>query len=263
MHQTLRLVWLGAASKQATTRPSAAKGTSTTTTTPARDDTPAALSCTAASLHWTRASSSPCALPDVCSVLSCAAHQPVRSPPPPSTQLQSVPRFPSLALARSSLAPPPPLHHDVGAPLTLAASGLAPRRHGGRQFGKHPAKGKPQCRRRSGRSAPELTAVSIQIQIARRDAEALKDRIKRKKDELADTTRKSMPLWCSDRDERSRADVPYPFQSVMSPRAKTPGWPTTWKVGSILTRPSESRTSDPSVEMNAVFGRGPRAGMAD
>jgi len=30
------------------------------------------------------------------------------------------------------------------------------------------------------------------IQIARRDAEALKDRIKRKKDELADTTRKSI-----------------------------------------------------------------------
>ena len=35
------------------------------------------------------------------------------------------------------------------------------------------------------------SAESIQqkIQIARRDAEALKDRIKRKKDELADTTR--------------------------------------------------------------------------
>jgi len=30
------------------------------------------------------------------------------------------------------------------------------------------------------------------IQIARRDAEALKDRIKRKKDELADTTCKSI-----------------------------------------------------------------------
>lgn len=37
----------------------------------------------------------------------------------------------------------------------------------------------------------DLNAESIQqkIQIARRDAEALKDRIKRKKDELADTTR--------------------------------------------------------------------------
>jgi len=37
----------------------------------------------------------------------------------------------------------------------------------------------------------EMSAESIQqrIQIARRDAEALKDRIKRKKDELADTTR--------------------------------------------------------------------------
>ena len=39
----------------------------------------------------------------------------------------------------------------------------------------------------------EMSAESIQqrIQIARRDAEALKDRIKRKKDELADTTRES------------------------------------------------------------------------
>lgn len=38
----------------------------------------------------------------------------------------------------------------------------------------------------------DINAESIQqrIQIARRDAEALKDRIKRKKDELADTTRK-------------------------------------------------------------------------
>lgn len=37
------------------------------------------------------------------------------------------------------------------------------------------------------------SAESIQqkISIARRDAEALKDRIKKKKDELADTTRKS------------------------------------------------------------------------
>ena len=36
----------------------------------------------------------------------------------------------------------------------------------------------------------DMGADSIQqrIQIARRDAEALKDRIKRKKDELADTT---------------------------------------------------------------------------
>jgi len=37
----------------------------------------------------------------------------------------------------------------------------------------------------------DANAESIQqkIQIARRDAEALKDRIKRKKDDLADTTR--------------------------------------------------------------------------
>jgi hypothetical protein len=42
----------------------------------------------------------------------------------------------------------------------------------------------------------DANAESIQqkIQIARRDAEALKDRIKRKKDELADTTRESPPL---------------------------------------------------------------------
>jgi hypothetical protein len=41
----------------------------------------------------------------------------------------------------------------------------------------------------------DIGADSIQqrIQIARRDAEALKDRIKRKKDELADTTR-MLPL---------------------------------------------------------------------
>ena len=37
----------------------------------------------------------------------------------------------------------------------------------------------------------DMSTESIQqrIQIARRDAEALKDRIKRKKDDLADTTR--------------------------------------------------------------------------
>jgi guanine nucleotide-binding protein G(I)/G(S)/G(T) subunit beta-1 len=42
----------------------------------------------------------------------------------------------------------------------------------------------------------DANAESIQqkIQIARRDAEALKDRIKRKKDELADTTRASIQL---------------------------------------------------------------------
>jgi hypothetical protein len=35
--------------------------------------------------------------------------------------------------------------------------------------------------------------IQQKIQLARRDAEALKDRIKRKKDELADTTRTSSP----------------------------------------------------------------------
>jgi guanine nucleotide-binding protein G(I)/G(S)/G(T) subunit beta-1 len=37
--------------------------------------------------------------------------------------------------------------------------------------------------------ADQNESVQQRIQIARRDAEALKDRIKRKKDELADTTR--------------------------------------------------------------------------
>lgn len=40
--------------------------------------------------------------------------------------------------------------------------------------------------------ADQNESVQQRIQIARRDAEALKDRIKRKKDELADTTRESM-----------------------------------------------------------------------
>lgn len=42
--------------------------------------------------------------------------------------------------------------------------------------------------------ADQNESVQQRIQIARRDAEALKDRIKRKKDELADTTRESMLL---------------------------------------------------------------------
>jgi hypothetical protein len=42
----------------------------------------------------------------------------------------------------------------------------------------------------------DMNTESIQqrIQIARRDAEALKDRIKRKKDELSDTTCEPSPL---------------------------------------------------------------------
>lgn len=47
----------------------------------------------------------------------------------------------------------------------------------------------------------DANAESIQqkIQIARRDAEALKDRIKRKKDELADTSRASATYnWPAD-----------------------------------------------------------------
>ena len=44
---------------------------------------------------------------------------------------------------------------------------------------------------RSSEVSPE--AMQARIQQARREAETLKDRIKRKKDELADTTRKSLP----------------------------------------------------------------------
>lgn len=56
------------------------------------------------------------------------------------------------------------------------------------------------------------SAESIQqkISIARRDAEALKDRIKKKKDELADTTRKST------RSSPHTSSNPLP-QSAMSP----------------------------------------------
>ena len=48
-------------------------------------------------------------------------------------------------------------------------------------------------------------SIQTKIQIARRDAEALKDRIKRKKDELADTTRESnAPVCCVLRSVRAR-----------------------------------------------------------
>lgn len=62
----------------------------------------------------------------------------------------------------------------------------------------------------------EMSAESIQqkIQIARRDAEALKDRIKRKKDELADTTRTSCP--CPPLPLSSRPPANPPMQSAMS-----------------------------------------------
>lgn len=45
---------------------------------------------------------------------------------------------------------------------------------------------------RSNDVSPE--AMQARIQQARREAETLKDRIKRKKDELADTTRQSIPI---------------------------------------------------------------------
>jgi guanine nucleotide-binding protein G(I)/G(S)/G(T) subunit beta-1 len=55
----------------------------------------------------------------------------------------------------------------------------------------------------------DMSAESIQqkIQIARRDAEALKDRIKRKKDELADTTRKSADGRGAPHPRRCRASL--------------------------------------------------------
>jgi guanine nucleotide-binding protein G(I)/G(S)/G(T) subunit beta-1 len=63
----------------------------------------------------------------------------------------------------------------------------------------------------------DMSAESIQqkIQIARRDAEALKDRIKRKKDELADTTRTSA------RQPRCPTRANQPLQSVMSPSSES------------------------------------------
>lgn len=45
---------------------------------------------------------------------------------------------------------------------------------------------------RSNDVSPE--AMQARIQQARREAETLKDRIKRKKDELADTTREYLPM---------------------------------------------------------------------
>lgn len=59
----------------------------------------------------------------------------------------------------------------------------------------------------------EMSAESIQqrIQIARRDAEALKDRIKRKKDELADTTRKFIHF------KLSRRSKSHCFRLIASP----------------------------------------------
>ena len=80
----------------------------------------------------------------------------------------------------------------------------------------------------------DANAESIQqkIQIARRDAEALKDRIKRKKDDLADTTRESTPHRCHriQRCTKPAVTVAYksPKQCVMSRdngQNSCPGWP--------------------------------------
>jgi hypothetical protein len=59
----------------------------------------------------------------------------------------------------------------------------------------------------------DMNQESIQqkIQIARRDAEALKDRIKRKKDELADTTRKTPARYAALRATRPNANPPVQF----------------------------------------------------
>lgn len=62
-------------------------------------------------------------------------------------------------------------------------------------------------------------AMQARIQQARREAEGLKDRIKRKKDELADTSRKSF----SRPPHRSSWPPPTPFLA-MSTR---PWWPLT------------------------------------
>jgi hypothetical protein len=49
----------------------------------------------------------------------------------------------------------------------------------------------------AGPSDVSPEAMQARIQQARREAETLKDRIKRKKDELADTTRMSIDSTCS------------------------------------------------------------------
>lgn len=60
-------------------------------------------------------------------------------------------------------------------------------------------------------------SIQQKIQVARRDAEALKDRIKRKKDELADTTRTSpLSACCTARLPPPRSANPR-LQSAMSP----------------------------------------------
>lgn len=64
----------------------------------------------------------------------------------------------------------------------------------------------------------DMNQESIQqkIQVARRDAEALKDRIKRKKDELADTTRTSPHAHCAAAPS-CLCNADRPSQSAMSP----------------------------------------------
>ena len=69
----------------------------------------------------------------------------------------------------------------------------------------------------------DANAESIQqkIQLARRDAEALKDRIKRKKDELADTTCESITRICTPELHSGRSmgvpdSLQIPLQCAMS-----------------------------------------------
>lgn len=76
-----------------------------------------------------------------------------RAPARPTTAVVHPALTPS---PRPLLAPSSPTTHHVGAPLTIAASGIAPRRNGGRQLGKHPAEGKPQCCRRPRSRANHL-----------------------------------------------------------------------------------------------------------
>ena len=77
----------------------------------------------------------------------------------------------------------------------------------------------------------DMNQESIQqkIQVARRDAEALKDRIKRKKDELADTTRTSLACRCDAVQCRRRCSVmahcaalPCPALHCTAPHRTTP-----------------------------------------
>jgi len=98
----------------------------------------------------------------------------------------------------------------------------------------------------------EMSAESIQqrIQIARRDAEALKDRIKRKKDELADTTRKLLHCKLSGRSKNPLLSIdclsePFePLTSICSQGSRT----TTCRPAPQISNEDETYPQRPSCQ---------------